>query len=58
MDEREQLQRELAFHAGLCANDGNGVSEDFWRHQLHRIKEKAEEKQGRPHLRRTEGLWL
>lgn len=56
MDDREQLQRrEPACHIGLRANDRNYGGEDFWRHQLNRIKENAEEKQVRPHLRRTEG---
>jgi len=47
MDDREQLQREPTCHPGLCANDGNCGGEDFWRHQLNRIKDKAEEEQAR-----------
>jgi hypothetical protein len=58
MDDHEQLQKEPACQPDLCANDGSCGGEDFWRHQLNRIKEKAEEQQGRPHLRRPEGLWL
>jgi hypothetical protein len=47
MDDRERLQNEPACHPGLCANDRNCGVEDFWRHQLNRIKDKAEEKQAR-----------
>jgi hypothetical protein len=47
MDDREQLQDEPTRHPSLCVNDGNCGGEDFWRHQLNRIKDKAEEKQAR-----------
>jgi hypothetical protein len=47
MDDREQLQKEPACHPVLCANDGSCGGEDFWRHQLNRIKDNAEEKQAR-----------
>jgi hypothetical protein len=47
MDDREQLQKEPTCHPGLHANDANCSVEDFWRHQLNRIKDKAEEKQAR-----------
>ena len=47
MDDREQLHKEPAWHPGLCANEGKCRGEDFWRDQLNRIKDKAEEKQAR-----------
>jgi len=45
MDDREQLKKGSTCHPGLRANDGDCGVEDFWRHQLNRIKDKAEEKQ-------------
>jgi hypothetical protein len=47
MDDRERLQKDPACHPGLCAIDGNCGGEDFWRHQLNRIKDKAEEQEAR-----------
>jgi len=47
MDDRERLQKDPACHPGLCAIDGNCGGEDFWRHQLNRIKGKAEEQEAR-----------
>jgi hypothetical protein len=47
MDDRERPRNEPACEPGLCANDRNCSVEDFWRHQLNRIKDKAEEKQER-----------
>jgi hypothetical protein len=47
VDDREQLQKEPTCHPGLRANDGNCGVKDFWRHQLNRIKDKAEGKQSR-----------
>jgi len=47
MDDREQLQKEPTCQRGLCTHDGNYGGEDFWRHQLNRIKDKSEEKQAR-----------
>ncbi len=47
MDDRERLQNEPACQPSLCANARNCGVEDFWRHQLNRIKDKAEEKQAR-----------
>jgi hypothetical protein len=47
MDAREQLQKEPPCQPTLCVNEGNCSVEDFWRHQLNRIKDKAEEKQSR-----------
>jgi hypothetical protein len=47
MDDREPLQNEPACQLGLCANDRNCGVEDFWRHQLNSIKDKAEAKQER-----------
>jgi hypothetical protein len=47
MDAREQLQKEPPCQPRLCVNQGNSCVEDFWRHQLNRIKDKAEEKRER-----------
>jgi hypothetical protein len=47
MDDREQLKKGSTCDPGLRSNDGDCGVEDFWRHQLNRIKDKAEEKQAR-----------
>lgn len=47
MDDREQLQKEPTRPPSLCAKDGNCGGEDYWRHQLNRVKDEAEEKQAR-----------
>jgi hypothetical protein len=45
MDDREQ--KGPACQPALCASERNCSVEDFWRHQLNRIKDKAEEKRSR-----------
>ena len=50
MDDREQLKKGSTCHPGLRANDGDCGVEDFWRHQLNRIKDDVEEKQARENV--------
>jgi hypothetical protein len=50
MDDHERLQKEPTCDPGPGANDGDCSVEDFWRHQLNRIKDDVEKKEARENV--------